>query len=964
MISISSSSIFQFPMVASDIQYRYEFKTDFEPTIKGSEGRIVRWGEYRLTLTFPEMPLTEEEIGTLKTFHAARNGKTEGFLVKVPDNHLLSNTQGKLLPLNNNNTLFRIIRIHAIGTIQTHKPIRYLVSNTTRVFINGVESFTGWIVDINTGKILFDEPQTGNLTVSCEFYTPMRFDNDTIEGIQVSGGENDVFRFIENPSNALKILRGIVKLNPIFQVSGLILKEVHLPIEKTFYNLAHFDPIATDFNYPIVPQNVQTIEKRVEIEDSTSGVESTKLRDTRTITRYLSTALKNDEIDYLLNYFLVAKGRAIAFNGKRFNKDDFSYTRVSPDYSIISDIEVISCADGSRRYHVFGKYLDKHINKCDEISHWRTVSPINLTSFENTSVIEATNNGVNLIVKKKYQPNSEGINLWSLGGSGFSAGLYLDYEQKSLIPEIVTGGFFGISIGYRAENLTCTGSNETPSFPRGDSPEITDIVEITNNAVGGALPYATILKITLSSCNLGSGGSGGSGGQPILLDFEGLEDTEQVLQFYNGGTGSAGSSGTNYGVVFGSGAQAIISINAGGNGNFSNEPSSSTVVTFLGVGGSSLVMNVPAGFTTGFSFFYTADAIVAPTSVSVYDALGGAAGGGNILATIFLPNNAFDNCDSGSDPFAPIFCNWDAAGASFSGTAFSVDFSNAANEVAFDNITIGRNTPCTNAADCSVEPIEDNDDEEEIKAYTSWDSDLIIDDILYRSNPGIIPTAVASKSDMSVDNLEIATFFDDISEIDILSGKYENAKVEAWVVNIADLGKPPISLFGGEIGEITSGDTRFTFALRSKSAQLNQAISVRTSDQCFYKFCDSKCGLDIEDYTESGFEVTEIRSSKYAQRAFKVNPYPSETDYNNGYLTFTSGQLKCVRLDIKSIFAGEIKLWNNLPLGLAVGDTLKLSRGCGKTPTDCQGYSNYVNFGGFPIGGNWMVGDDALLAGD
>ncbi|MEY3334729.1 MAG: hypothetical protein RLZZ176_3032, partial [Cyanobacteriota bacterium] len=38
--------------------------------------------------------------------------------------------------------------------------------------------------------------------------------------------------------------------------------------------------------------------------------------------------------------------------------------------------------------------------------------------------------------------------------------------------------------------------------------------------------------------------------QTILLDFEGLKDTEQILNFYNGGTGSLGSSGINYGVSF------------------------------------------------------------------------------------------------------------------------------------------------------------------------------------------------------------------------------------------------------------------------------------------------------------------------------------------------------------------------------------------------------------------------------
>jgi hypothetical protein len=38
---------------------------------------------------------------------------------------------------------------------------------------------------------------------------------------------------------------------------------------------------------------------------------------------------------------------------------------------------------------------------------------------------------------------------------------------------------------------------------------------------------------------------------PFTLDFEGLQNNEQILSFHDGGTGSLGSGpGTNYGVLF------------------------------------------------------------------------------------------------------------------------------------------------------------------------------------------------------------------------------------------------------------------------------------------------------------------------------------------------------------------------------------------------------------------------------
>ena len=162
----------------------------------------------------------------------------------------------------------------------------------------------------------------------------------------------------------------------------------------------------------------------------------------------------------------------------------------------------------------------------------------------------------------------------------------------------------------------------------------------------------------------------------ITLTFEGLGDQEEVLNYYNGGFGGNGSGpGPNYGITFGSDSLAIISDTAGGSGNFTNAPSGDTIVFFLsGVGD---VMNVAAGFTTGFSFYY-ADQVGFTGSVGVYSGLDGT---GSLLASLSLPSTP--------DPynvFVPI-------GVTFAGTAESVIFGGSANYIGFDNITLGSSTP-------------------------------------------------------------------------------------------------------------------------------------------------------------------------------------------------------------------------------------------------------------------------------
>jgi hypothetical protein len=171
-------------------------------------------------------------------------------------------------------------------------------------------------------------------------------------------------------------------------------------------------------------------------------------------------------------------------------------------------------------------------------------------------------------------------------------------------------------------------------------------------------------------------------GGVTALTFEGLQNLEPVNNYYNGGTGGNGSGpGPNFGITFTSTSLALIDADAGGTGNFGGEPSPSTALFFLD---GTAVMNVPAGFTTGFSFFYTSPSFVG--TVNVYD---GPDATGNLLTSLSLPltpNNGDPDPTGTFSPFVPI-------GVSFNGTAKSVDFGGTVDQIAFDDITLGSATP-------------------------------------------------------------------------------------------------------------------------------------------------------------------------------------------------------------------------------------------------------------------------------
>ncbi len=155
------------------------------------------------------------------------------------------------------------------------------------------------------------------------------------------------------------------------------------------------------------------------------------------------------------------------------------------------------------------------------------------------------------------------------------------------------------------------------------------------------------------------------------LTFEGIGDFQSIGNYYNGG------SGPNYGVSFSENALSIIGSDHGGSGNFTNEPSPVTVLFFLT---GSPVMNVAAGFSTGFSFYYTSAADV---TVYVYDGLEGT---GTLLASQTFPANYENGCAVG-------FCHWDAVGVAFAGTAKSIVFTGVENQCGFDDVTFGSVTP-------------------------------------------------------------------------------------------------------------------------------------------------------------------------------------------------------------------------------------------------------------------------------
>lgn len=152
-------------------------------------------------------------------------------------------------------------------------------------------------------------------------------------------------------------------------------------------------------------------------------------------------------------------------------------------------------------------------------------------------------------------------------------------------------------------------------------------------------------------------------GQAALLTFEGVGDLNPIGSFYAPVA------------TFSSNALGIVDSDAGGTGNFANEPSPSTIM--YSPGGATITMDVPWSFST-LAFWYTNRGTTG--TVGLYTGLGGT---GTLLGTYNLPGTG----PGSGDPQGGDFGNW--INISITGVpAQSALFTGSPNQIAYDNVFV------------------------------------------------------------------------------------------------------------------------------------------------------------------------------------------------------------------------------------------------------------------------------------
>jgi uncharacterized phage protein (TIGR02218 family) len=232
--------------------------------------------------------------------------------------------------------------------------------------------------------------------------------------------------------------------------------------------------------------------------------------------------------------------------------------------------------------------------------------------------------------------------------------------------------------------------------------------------------------------------------------------------------------------------------------------------------------------------------------------------------------------------------------------------------------------------------------------------------VLYEALSGFTGSELHESLGLSTDNQDLqgALRSDKITEIDILSGEYDNAEVILYRVNWQDTADK-IQIKVGTLGELTRSDSYFSAEFRGLAHYLQQPQGRLYQYSCDVDFGSEKCKVNAALYRTTG-TVTVVVDERILRCTVANNTFGLSSGYfTRGKLQWASGPNNTRSIEIKahSVSSGYIfiELWQAPVNVMTIGNTFTLEAGCDKQPKTCRDkYGNFINFQGFP----YMPGPD------
>ncbi|HEX8442092.1 MAG TPA: DUF2163 domain-containing protein [Allosphingosinicella sp.] len=229
---------------------------------------------------------------------------------------------------------------------------------------------------------------------------------------------------------------------------------------------------------------------------------------------------------------------------------------------------------------------------------------------------------------------------------------------------------------------------------------------------------------------------------------------------------------------------------------------------------------------------------------------------------------------------------------------------------------------------------------------TSHDRDLLIDGLVYRASPGMLPSAVSLSDGFEASALDVsgALTSDAITEADLAAGRWDGAAVFLFMVDWEEPGAEELPLARGELGDISLTGQGFTAELKGMTAALDRPVVEQTSPECRAELGDARCRVDM---------AGRVRIARIAaivgEETFELSEAGADRAYAYGRLRWITGNNSGLESPVLTSAGARLTLREPPPQQARIGDLVEMAEGCDRAFATCTGrFANALNFRGEP----------------
>jgi uncharacterized phage protein (TIGR02218 family) len=237
--------------------------------------------------------------------------------------------------------------------------------------------------------------------------------------------------------------------------------------------------------------------------------------------------------------------------------------------------------------------------------------------------------------------------------------------------------------------------------------------------------------------------------------------------------------------------------------------------------------------------------------------------------------------------------------------------------------------------------------------FTDHDVSITVDNTLCERDAGMETSLIEERLGLSVNSAEVsgALSSDFIREDDIMSGKFDNARISTWLVNWMN---PQEALLDRVylIGEVTREDGAFRMELRGLTSILDQTKGKHFQRRCQANLGDHACKVDLSQsqFSQVG-QVTRVLGGSIVEVS-GLESFDAGW-FSQGQLEWTSGDNTNRKIEVlahkQEGSTITFHLWQPMPSAIVLGDQFLISAGCDRLFATCKAkFSNTLNFQGFP----------------